>query len=375
MRRTDAPGQEADEATGFWLAGQITKPGALWDLIGLVGQGNWDGELVVVDEEHQRSIFFERGTVVGAQSSADRERIGEVLYRYGALNEAQIDIVAAAVSPKVRFGEAAVGLGFLSQDKLFQFIGKQTEEIVYAVMLVAVGAFYFLEHFDPSRLPNRLNLTVQSLLMEGARRMDEMSCFRARIPSDFHVPAHVPGTGLDEDHEHWDVYMAVDGNRSVEELGRAIGQGEFETTRTLFQLVQSGVVVVRPPRPTGPEAIVGLFNLAIATILGEADDCGGGQEIREQLASFATASGVYDALFRDAGPAPDGTLDAPKIAETVDVLIGPDGELPMLAQWLYEYAAFAMFIAEPLLRSCEQSDAVAITRKVAELLKPLAPEG
>src|SRR5437763_1441256 len=82
-----------------WLAGEIARPGAIWDMIGTLGQGGWTGELVVVDSEYQeRGIFFEGGSVIGANSTARRERLGEVLYHYGALTEEQIEMVVSATT-------------------------------------------------------------------------------------------------------------------------------------------------------------------------------------------------------------------------------------------------------------------------------------
>jgi len=379
MRAVDQ-GAIQDEAA-FWMSGQVQKPGVIWDLLGMAGNGNWAGEFVVVTDDVKRSVFFERGSVIGAYSNAERERLGEVLYEYGILSKEQIDLIAAKVTKEMRFGEAAVSLGYLSREKLFELIGKQTEEIIYAAMLVSKGSFYFIEQYDDSRLPYRQNLPVQSLLMEGVRRMDEMELFRARIPSGLYVPDVVEGAALPDEHEHANVFAAVDGTLSVDEVGRLIGLGSFETTRALFQLMQRGVIVLHPPRPTGSQAIVTLFNRAILLIMTKVQESGGDADVREQLASFATASGVYDALFRDAGPAEDGTLDPEKIAETVQVLVGPDNAESMLAQWLYEYASFAMFIAEPVLRSRvvdegsgPTSEGAAVSRKVAELLAPLAPD-
>ena len=90
-------GEGQDEGR-FWLTGEITRPGVLWDLIGVASQGKWDGELVVQDTDCRRSIFFERGAIIGASSGAERERLGEILYQYGALSERQVAAVAAAVT-------------------------------------------------------------------------------------------------------------------------------------------------------------------------------------------------------------------------------------------------------------------------------------
>ena len=378
--------RDPEDGPIFRLAGEITTPGAICDVFSLIGQAGWKGELVVQDGAATRSIFFERSHVIAASSTIGAERLGEVLYRYGALTKEQIALTASAVTTEVRFGEAAVKLGFISRERLFQLMGKQTEEIVYAVLLVGDGMFYFLDAYDESRLNARQNLTVAGLLMEGVRRMDEMRYFRDRIPSEQHVPGRAatrdaPDAALRE------VWAAVDGVRPIAEICRMVGLDEFEVTQALFQLVQSGHVIVHAPRPTGPAAVVALFNQAIALIFREVDAVDRGGEVREQLASFATGAGVYDALFRKAGPADDGTLIPDRIIENIAVLVGAEQAESTLAQWLYEYVSFAVFVAEPFLRPNEggpggpvslrggaASQRSVLASKVAELVRPLAPK-
>lgn len=375
--------RDPEDGPVFRLAGEITSPGAIYDVVALIGQAGWKGELVVLDGATSRSIFFERSQLIAAQSSVEGERLGEVLYRYGALTQEQIEATAKAVTPEMRFGEAAVKLGFITREKLFHLMGKQTEEIAYAVLLVGDGMFFFLDTYDEGRLTSRQNISVNALLMEGVRRMDETRYFRDRIPSDQHVPARVAGRDPPEE-EFAKVYEAVDGARSVQDICRVVGQGEFEVTQALFQLVQSGRVVVHAPRPTGPAAVVALFNEAIAMIFREIDGVGHGGEVREQLASFATGAGIYDALFRKAGPAPDGTLITDRIIENIAVLVGPEQAEATLAQWLYEYVSFAIFVAEPFLRPGAdangpssrrgESHGSTLAKDVADLVAPLAPK-
>jgi hypothetical protein len=383
MRFVDEDGKR-DEEDGavFRLAGEITTAGALCDIVSLVGQAAWKGELVVVDDKTSRSIFFDHGHVISASSNVGGERLGEVLYRYGALTEEEVAKTADAVTQEMRFGEAAVKLGFLTREKLFQLMGKQTEEIAYATLLVGDGMFYFLDSYDEARLVSRQNISVNSLLMEGVRRMDETKYFRERIPSEQHVPERMPDRNP-PDEELRRVFDAIDGVRSVAEICRVVEQGEFEVTQVLFQLVQAGKVVVKAPRPTGPAAFVALFNQAIQLVLAEVDAIGKGGEVREQLASFATGAGVYDALFRKAGPAENGTLDSDQVTENIGVLVGPEQAESTLAQWLYEYASFAMFVAEPHLRGGidaapnsrrgESPIQPSVVKKVAALIAPLAP--
>ncbi len=375
--------RDPEDGPVFRLAGEITSAGAICDIVALVGQAGWKGELVVLDGTTSRSIFFEQSHVIAATSNVEGERLGEVLYRYGALTKEQVQATAKAVSGDVRFGEAAVKLGYISREKLFALMGKQTEEITYAVLLVGDGMFFFLDSYDEARLTTRQNLAVNGLLMEGVRRMDETRYFRDRIPSDQHVPERVAGRDPPAA-EFLKVYEAVDAQRSIAEVGRIVGQGEFEVTQALFQMVQSGHVIVHAPRPTGPAAVVALFNEAVTMIFREVDAIGKGGEVREQLASFATGAGVYDALFRRAGPSPDGTLIPDKIIENMQVLVGPDQAEQTLAQWLYEYVSFAVFVAEPYLRptgaepisirSGVASQGSLLAKRVADLVMPLAPK-
>ncbi len=355
------------------LAGEITSPGAICDIVSLIGQASWKGELIVTSPQATRSVYFDHGHVLNAHSTADGERLGEVLYRYGVLTEEQVEAAAKAVTSEQRFGEAAVKLGFVSREKLFSVMQRQTEEVVYAVLLVGDGMFYFLDTFEESRLVAHLNLSVSSLLMEGVRRMDETTYFRERVPSDLHVAQRVPGRPAPTEEALRAVWDAIDGQRNIAELCRVVGQGEFEVTHAIFQLVQGGSVAVHAPRPTGPGAVVARFNEAMSLLLGSVDSLGRGAEVRDQLSSFATGAGVYDALFMGAGPAADGTLDVDRIIENITMMAGPgeQGEA-MLAQWLYEYASFGLFVSEPILRASDKQGQVA--RKAGELIAPLAPK-
>lgn len=374
LRKADEHGLAIPTDGSLRLCGEITTASVLCDVFAMVGQSRWAGELSVFDGASNRSVFFEAGNVVSAQSNAEGERLGEVLYRYGALTQDQIATVMKAVTAETRFGEAAVRMCLITREKLFQLIAKQVEEIVYATLRTENGMFYFLDRFDESRITSRQNFTVNSLIMEGVRRMDEMKFFRERIPSAQHVPERVKGRVPPTGEELARVYGGIDGARSISDICRVVGQGEFDVTRLVFQMLQEGCVVVRAPRPTGPAAIVALFNEAMTLVMREVDAVGRADEVRKHLASFATGAGIYDSLFMRAGPKLDGTLDAQKLIDNAAMLAGPDQAEGMLAQWLHDYVSFAIFIADPVLRASAKSTShgPAFAKNVAEIVAPLA---
>lgn len=373
MRYTGEDGRrDADDGAVVRLAGEVTAPGTLCDVIALLAQTGWRGELVIEDEERVRSIFFDQGNVVGACTNVDDERIGSVLYRFGVLDAAQREAVVAQTTGGRRFGEVALELGFLTREQLYAHISKQTAEIVFATLTVGDGTFFFLDGFDEARLVSHHTLGANALLMDGVTRLDEMRFFTQKIPSSEHVPLRAPGrSGVPEEFEK--VYVAVDGRSNVEELGRVTGLGEFETTRALYALVQSHHVVIHAPRVSGgPTALVNAASEALRAIFEVSGSAGKASEVRESLASFAVGAGVYEILFRGAGPNAGGALDADRVAaNAVLVASGSDPE-NVLKQMLHEYVSFALFSIGAALGSEVEAD---VTRRVAPQLAGLRPQG
>jgi hypothetical protein len=355
------------------LAGEIKSAGMLCDLAGFIAQTGWRGELVVEAADASRSIYFDAGSVVGSRSTSTSERLGEVLYRYGVLARDQVAACGdLSMEQGIRFGEAAVKLGLLSREHLFGAMSRQTEEIFFGTLLVGGGQFFFLEGFDDADLSARQKLSVATLVREGIRRMHETRYFRARIPSEAHIPVRVPGMAAPAV-DPLDVFAATDGLRSVADIARAVGAGEFDVTRALFQLVQAGLIAITPPR-LPRAAILRIYNEAIALILRELDALDLGDAVRDDLAKFAHTKG-YDALFAGAGPTDDGTLDAERVVANVDAL--GQGQGDRLGAFLYEYASYALFLARPHLQRLEQTRGTGprISARVTAILEPIAPRG
>jgi len=351
------------------LAGEVTAPGVLCDIMALVAQAGWKGELVVVNGQASRSLFFETGNILGGQTNVVGERLGALLYRLGVLTSAQLEIIGASLGEGRKFGEVAVERGFITTEKLFEVIVEQTKEIAFATLLVDDGMFYFLDRYDPARIAMQHHVSANNVLMEGVQRMDESKYFRERIPSDNHIPVPIAGRSDPED-ELKKVWDACDGRRSVLEIGRVCGLGEFDVTRELFQLVRTGFLHISPPTPEGPEALVDIFNDAMSAIYEAVGRAGKGELLRQHLSAFATSIGIYDTLFAGAGPSERGRLDASRIAHNIQTLGGDDPDT-VLAQWLYEYVAFALFDGGSQLSKDEEQ---LLSKYVSERIQILAPK-
>lgn len=370
MRFTGEDGRrDASDGAVVRLAGEIVAPGALCDIVALLGQTGWRGELVVLDSEHTRSIFFDSGNIVGASTTAEPERIGQVLYKFGAIDESQRERVLEAQAGGKRFGEVLLELGWLSREQLFQYMSRQVEEITFSVLSLSDGTFFFLEGFDDSRLAVRQALPASAVLMDSVTRMDEVRFFREKIPSAEHVPVRVEGAASGTDFAQ--VFAAIDGRRSVEEIGRITGLGAFETTRQLYALLQSHRVVIHPPPVSGgPTAIVAAANAALAALYTAVEARGGTGELRSSLAAFAVGAGVYDILLRGAGPGPRGELSPEAVVSNSALVAAGSNPVHVMQQMLHEYVSFALFSAGAILGSDAESE---VSKQVAPMLAVLRP--
>src|SRR5690606_37067524 len=119
-------------------------------------------------------------------------------------------------------------------------------------------------------------------LMDGVTRLDEVRYFREKIPTDEHVPVVNTQVKSEVADEFRRTYDAIDGERSIQELGRTTGLGEFATTRDVYALMRTNHVTLSAPRLSGGlTAIVAIANEALKNILELVDAEGKGSEVRE----------------------------------------------------------------------------------------------
>jgi hypothetical protein len=362
---------EADQSRPIRLAGEITAPGNASDVFVMLSQTGWRGELVLSDIGLTRTLFFDKGNVLGAQTNVEQERLGAVMYRYGVLSAADLTRVAANTKQGARFGAVALELELLTQREVFRCLRHQVEDIAFAALAQTSGTFCFLEGFDETKLVSHLRIPAQVLLMDGVTRMDEIRYFREKIPSNDYIPATVIAKGP-PNIEYRATYGLIDGTRSIEALGRLTGRGEFAVTKDVYGLERSGHVVIQPPRREGGDAL-GLLeraNTLLAAVHADADMAGRGRELRKGLASFAgSGSNTYGALFLMAGPTPDGTFNLERIAQNLQRLQSTQAETH-LRKMLYEYVSFAIFCVGAAAGRQREED---LSRRLATDLKGLEP--
>lgn len=373
--------EERENKVAVGLCGEIDGPGALANVLNFVHFSQWDGALSVHSGMIRKSLFFRRGQLLSAASNLPEDRLGALLVRFGMLTEADLAAAVREVTPERRLGTVLVERGLMTTHDLYEGVRRQVEEIFYSVLLVRRGVFYFVKQVDYALLTSRLHLDTQSLLLEGLRRIDEMSYFRAKLPSCEVVLARrqPPPAGELEGHA-FAIYALVNDNRTLGEIARHSKLGEFAATKAAFELLQTGWIAVREAadlrRAPVPDkelpadaagAIVEAYSGALARLYGAMSARGKLGELREGMKAFLTGTARYADVFRNVTVSDDGKLSARQLVANVDGL--PEGErLELLQRALGELLMFVLFIVGDAIDRREQQE---LHERVAKALERL----
>ena len=257
------------------LQGTI-KDFGLADIFQLIGIQRKTGILTLDNGLDAVTVKFVDGNVVGSdtRTSSVEERLGHVLVRSGRITPEQLDSALRAQKKTLqRLGHVLVKSGAIQPEDLIEALRVQSLQIVYRLFRWQDGKYHFQssdrveydeQHFEP--------ISSETILMEGARMIDEWPIIRRRIKSDEMVlrpteaalKLQVGIDGMDRDIPpaaaaadptaptlspgELEVIRLVDGSRTVEEITDNSTLGEFDTHRILMELLTRHLVeeVKRP---------------------------------------------------------------------------------------------------------------------------------
>ncbi len=240
------------------LIGNIRDFG-LSDFLYLVDRGYKTGGLHLNRGDESALLFFDRGKLVYAARRQD-EQSGDLLVRLGRLSPQQLVAAREKLetdAAHVNLTQIIIGMQMLSQEDLQSALQAHIEESVYGLFGWPDGEFRFEQGEKP--LPDTpvmpAPISVENLIMEGVRRIDEWGRIKDRIPSTDMVVKFVdqPGEkakGVKLAPEEWRVFARINGKDTLAEIAQKINLSEFDVGRIVYGFVTAGLVdVVKKPKP------------------------------------------------------------------------------------------------------------------------------
>lgn len=250
---------------------------SLADIFQLIGLQRKTGVLSLRAPDDVVTISFVDGKVVAADSLNDRleDRLGQILIKTGAISSEELSAsLKEQMETLERLGRVLLRRGALDRDSLREALQRQTLQIIFRVFRWQDGDYNFSQEvsvdYDPDLV---VPITAESILMEGARMLDEWPIIERRIPHRGMLFVSLPGaasieimeTADDEDLIDLDleqptpespaaqarvrigptehaVLQLVDGFSSVDEIIRNSSLGEFETCKALYTLLSRGLI-------------------------------------------------------------------------------------------------------------------------------------
>jgi tetratricopeptide (TPR) repeat protein len=232
------------------------------DVLQLLELAQKTGVLTVRSERlnDEAIVHFSKGEIVFAVRRRSTRRLGQLLIRAGKLTRGDLDraLEKQRSDPTKRLAEIFVDMGLVNEEELARQLRFQMEETVYELMSWEEGYFKFEERGEIAKQRLLARVRVDSLLMEGARRLDEWSRLESKVPSPEAIPALAPAsdrdvTPLELSSEEWEVLAEVDGERDIRQIAADLGRSAFDVGKILFGLVAAGIVQVQERHLRMPE--------------------------------------------------------------------------------------------------------------------------
>jgi hypothetical protein len=240
------------------------------DVFQLLDLSRKTGMLRVSSElrEDEGVVLFDGGRVVQASIRSNSIATELALLQAGRITESDL----AQARDRHSNGHASTDIvdllvdsGAITRRELERQLRLQIESVVFELMSWREGFFSFEERLR-EELPgdSRITVSTESLLMEGARRIDEWSRIADVVPNLTVVPELVPvdsdrdGTTLDLLPHEWQALTMIDGDRDLRAIAASLGRDEFEIAKIAYGLATTGVIVLQPPRRAlaQPERVV-----------------------------------------------------------------------------------------------------------------------
>lgn len=237
-----------DGAPAF--GGDLAQCG-LSEVLQLLAMQRQTGCLIVRRLSATAEVWFQDGRVrlVTGLGIPEEHMLGTILVRRGHMTHAALqELVSTRHSARRRLGAHAVKLGHLKQSQLEAAMHEQSSELVYEMLRFGTGSFMFDRRALPdSVLEFQFELTVDELLLEGFRRVDEWGLIEAAIPSFDSIPRVVSTETKNLSASEQTLLAVIDGGRTIRQIIDRTAFGTFEGARILFRLISIRVVKLTTP--------------------------------------------------------------------------------------------------------------------------------
>ncbi len=201
-------------------------------------------------------VYFDAGAVVHATMRDNPHTLGALLKSAGKVTEQEIGRATHAQENGDRrlLGEILVAQGSVTRRDVERYMRQQIESVVFDIFSWNEGTFSFADEKDDTLVIDaEVRVTTESLLMEGARRIDEWSRMSDRIPNADVVPRLAERRGttdsfIDLRPAEWEVLSLIDGAHSLRDIAEELAASEFEVAKSVYGMLSTELIEIAESR-------------------------------------------------------------------------------------------------------------------------------
>lgn len=200
-------------------------------------------------------VYFDKGAVIHATMRDNPHTLGALLRKAGKITDRELSAASAAQEAGDRrlLGEILIAQGSVTRRDVERYMRQQIESVVFDLFSWNEGTFSFADGSDDDvQMDAAVRVSIESLLMEGARRIDEWSRMKDKIPGPKVVPnlthPREADTYIDLRPAEWEVLARIDGHHSLSDIASELAVSEFEVAKTVYGMLSMELVEISQER-------------------------------------------------------------------------------------------------------------------------------
>jgi hypothetical protein len=224
------------------------------DVFQLLDLARKSGRLTVRSavRENEGRVYFDKGAVVHATMRDNPHTLGALLRKSGKISDRELDAAADAQAggDNRLLGEILITNGSVTRRDVDRYMRMQIESVVFDLFSWNEGTFSFADGTDDDvQMDAIVRVSIESLLMEGARRIDEWSRMKDRIPGPHVVPRLASSKEqsdayIDLHPSEWEVLALIDGVHTLRDIAAELTVSEFEVAKTVYGMLSTELIEV-----------------------------------------------------------------------------------------------------------------------------------
>ena len=220
------------------------------EILQLLASGRKSGTLGVQQDDSIIMVYFDKGDIIYGYGPRQTYHLGQLLKEKKIISDTQLE-QAIAIQAKnqnsKRLGEILISRKFIDRADLEKVIIQQIEELLFSLLTWKTGSFKFYEDQFPTEEEIKVKISVENVILEGLRRLDEANMVKETFKSldDVYIISAAQGGRTRDvalEAKEWNIMALVDGYRSVREVCKASTLDDNDALKKLAQLKLAGII-------------------------------------------------------------------------------------------------------------------------------------